>query len=130
MEIKKINTMMKNQNKEYILIGPGRWGSRDRFLGIPVIWSQISKAKIIVEVGLQDYEIEPSQGTHFFHNLIAMNIGYFNVHYNKKKSSFIDWNHIKTHDSAINYEYFTHIVNDKPFKVIMDGKKRKSIICK
>ncbi len=130
LEIDKINTMLKQQNREYILIGPGRWGTRDRFLGIPVMWSQISKAKIIVEVGLKDYEIEPSQGTHFFHNVIAMNIGYFNVPYTKKKKSFIDWNHIKSVKGATNYDYFTHIVSDKPYKVIMDGKNRKSIICK
>ncbi|MDC7227097.1 MAG: PEP/pyruvate-binding domain-containing protein [Spirochaetales bacterium] len=130
MEIEKINTELKNQGREYILIGPGRWGTRDRFLGIPVIWSQISKAKIIVEVGLEDYEIEPSQGTHFFHNVVAMNIGYFNVPFKKKKKSFIDWNHIKKHHGATEYEYFTHIVNQTPFKVIMDGKNRKSIICK
>ena len=130
LEIDKINTMMKEQDREYILIGPGRWGSRDRFLGIPVLWSQISKAKIIVEVGLEDFEIEPSQGTHFFHNVVAMNIGYFNVPYKKKKSSFIDWNHIKNVEGATKHEHFTHIVSDKPFKVIMDGKNCKSIICK
>lgn len=130
VEIEKINLMMQKEGKEYILIGPGRWGTRDRFLGIPVIWSQISKAKIIVEVGLEDYEIEPSQGTHFFHNVVAMNIGYFNVPYKKKKRSNIDWSHIKSHEGATNYDYFTHIVNKQPFKVIMDGKNRKSIICK
>mgnify|MGYP005854009787 CR=1 FL=1 len=99
-------------------------------LGIPVIWSQISKAKIIVEVGLEDYEIEPSQGTHFFHNVVAMNIGYFNVPFKKKKEAFIDWEYIKTYQSATKYTYITHIVNDKPFKVIMDGKNRKSLIYK
>ena len=129
-EIERINNIMKEQNKEYILMAPGRWGSRDRFLGIPVIWSQISKAKIIVEVGLKDFDIEPSQGTHFFHNVIAMNIGYFNVPYKKTKKSFIDWNHINSMKGAVKYEYFTHIVNDKPFNVIMDGKNRVSVICK
>jgi len=129
-EIEKINAMMKENDREYILIGPGRWGTRDRFLGIPVIWSQISKAKIIVEVGLEDYDIEPSQGTHFFHNVVAMNIGYFYVKNKKKKTSFIDWNHIKSHKGATNYEYFTHIASEVPFKVIMDGKNRKSMICK
>ena len=129
-EIDKINTELKKLDREYILIGPGRWGSRDRFLGVPVMWSQISKAKVIVEVGLENYEIEPSQGTHFFHNVVAMNIGYFNVPYKKKKKSFIDWNHIKEHKGANKYEYVTHIVNEKPFKVIMDGKKRISVICK
>ncbi|MDC7124129.1 MAG: PEP/pyruvate-binding domain-containing protein [Spirochaetales bacterium] len=129
-EIEKINNYMKEQDREYILIGPGRWGSRDRFLGIPVIWSQISKAKVIVEVGLEDYEIEPSQGTHFFHNVVAMNIGYFNVPYKKKKESFIDWCGIKTYECVNKYEYFTHIVNEERFKVIMDGKNTRSVLCK
>ena len=130
LEIDKINTRMKLENREYILIGPGRWGTRDRFLGIPVIWSQISKAKVIVEYGLDAYEIEPSQGTHFFHNVVAMNIGYFNVPFKKKKKSFINWNHIKSVKGATNYEYFTHIVKNDGFKVMMDGKNCKSIICK
>ncbi|MBI9109110.1 MAG: hypothetical protein JEZ04_20365 [Spirochaetales bacterium] len=129
-EINSLNTMMKEQGKEYILIGPGRWGTRDRFLGIPVIWSQISKAKIIVEVGLEDYNIEPSQGTHFFHNVVALNIGYFYVKYQKKAESFIDWNHIKSVEGATKYKYFVHIASCKPFKVIMDGKNHRSMICK
>jgi CheY-like chemotaxis protein len=129
-EIEKLNTMMKENDREYILIGPGRWGTRDRFLGIPVIWSQISKAKIIVEAGLEDFNIEPSQGTHFFHNVVAMNMGYFYVKNQNKNESFIDWNHIKTHEGATTYEYFTHIVSKEPFKVIMDGKNRKSMIYK
>ena len=130
LELEKINEHIKNQNREYILIGPGRWGSRDRFLGIPIIWSQISRAKVIVEVGLKNYEIEPSQGTHFFHNVVAMNVGYFNVPFKKKKKSFIDWEYIKSLKSVNKYEYFVHIVNQKPFNVIMDGKKSRSIICK
>jgi hypothetical protein len=129
-ELERINNEMKEKKREYILMGPGRWGTRDRFLGIPVIWSQISKAKIIVEAGLEDYEIEPSQGTHFFHNVIAMNIGYFNVPFKKKKKAFIDWEYIKTFSGAIKHKYTTHIVNEKPFKVVMDGKNRKSVIYK
>ncbi len=129
-EIDKINTIMKEQNREYVLIGPGRWGTKDRFLGIPVLWSQISKAKIIVEVGLENFEIEPSQGTHFFHNVVALNIGYFNVPYKKKKKSFIDWDYIKSLKAEKEYDYFTHVVSDKPFNVIMDGKNRRSLICK
>ena len=129
-EIEELNNMMKEKGREYILIGPGRWGTRDRFLGIPVIWSQISKAKVIVEVGLEDFDIEPSQGTHFFHNVVAMNIGYFYVKNKRKKSSYIDWSHIKSISGATTYEYFTHIASEEPFKVIMDGKKRRSMICK
>ncbi len=130
LEIEMLNDKMKEAGREYILIAPGRWGSRDRFLGIPVLWSQISKARVIVEVGLENFDIEPSQGTHFFHNVVAMNIGYFNVPHKKKKRSNIDWNHIKSFKGAVKYQYFTHIVNDTPFKVIMDGKNSMSIIQK
>jgi CheY-like chemotaxis protein len=74
-EIEKINQTMKELNREFILIGPGRWGTRDRFLGVPVRWAQINKAKVIVETGLEDFIIEASQGTHFFHNIVAMQVG-------------------------------------------------------
>ena len=75
------------ENKNYILVGPGRWGSSDPWLGIPVVWSQISAAILIVESGLDDYRVEPSQGTHFFQNLTSFRVGYFTINpYRKSKS--------------------------------------------
>ena len=74
----------------YILIGPGRWGSEDRFLGIPVKWDQISAVKVMVETALKDFKVEPSQGTHFFHNITSRGIGYINIPY-KSKESYLDW---------------------------------------
>src|SRR6056297_1406329 len=78
-EIEKLNKQMLKRNQKYILIGPGRWGTRDKFIGIPVVWSQISNAKVIVEVGLEDYPLDASLGSHFFHNLTSMNVGYLSI---------------------------------------------------
>jgi len=93
-EIALLNKKMKDLQRQYILIGPGRWGSRDRFLGIPVKWHEINKAKIVVEAGLKDFIVDSSQGTHFFHNLVSMNTGYFTVPYDSK-DDFIDWEWLK-----------------------------------
>ena len=89
-EIERLNKLMVKGNKQYILIGPGRWGSRDQFVGIPVNWSQISNAKVIVEVSLDNYPLDSSLGSHFFHNVTSMNIGYFSVlHFSP--TDFVSW---------------------------------------
>ena len=79
IEIEKINSLFVKQGKGYVLIGPGRWGSTDPWLGIPVKWPQISAARIIIESGLKNYRIDPSQGTHFFQNLTSFRVGYFTI---------------------------------------------------
>ena len=78
-EIDRINEKMLKENRRYVLLGPGRWGTRDRFLGIPVVWPQISNAKVIVEVSLPDFHVDASLGSHFFHNVTSMNVGYFSI---------------------------------------------------
>jgi len=128
-EIDYFNQKLKNENKRYILIGPGRWGSRDRCLGIPVNWGQISQAQIIVEAGIKDFTIEPSQGTHFFHNLVAMNVGYFNISYDSK-TDFVDWEWIKAQVPEEKKAYTFHIKSRMPFVVRMDGKRGLSTIGK
>jgi len=126
-ELEKINERMKKEKREYILIGPGRWGTRDRFLGIPVRWAQINKAKVIVEVGLEDFMIEPSQGTHFFHNIVAMQVGYFSIPYSSQ-SDFIDWKWLFEQQEVAKYDYFVHLRVEKPLFVKMDGKKGIAVI--
>lgn len=128
-EIEYFNQKLKNENRRYILIGPGRWGSRDRSLGVPVSWGQISQAQVIVEAGIKDFDIEPSQGTHFFHNLVAMNIGYFNINYHSK-TDFIDWDWIKIQNRDEEKSYTFHLKSERPFVVKMDGKKGTSVIMK
>ena len=130
MELGIFNEKMREKNCEYILIGPGRWGSRDKFLGVPVIWAQIDKAKVIVETGIKDFDIEPSQGTHFFHNLIAMNVGYLNIPYNTSSEAFIDWKWLKSIKVKNEGKYYKHIVSKKAFIVKMDGRKGLSMISK
>ncbi|MCK5152717.1 MAG: hypothetical protein KAQ93_00035 [Spirochaetales bacterium] len=129
-EIKKINNLLKEQNRDYILIGPGRWGTRDRFLGIPVHWGEINKAGIIIETGLHDFDIEPSQGSHFFHNLVAMNIGYLNIPFHHKGDSFIDWEYLRSMKPINKQEFFTHVSRDIPFTILMDGKAGNAVVLK
>ena len=77
--LERLNDGFMTKNKKYVLIGPGRWGSTDPNLGIPIKWHQISNAKVIIESGLDNFRIEPSQGTHFFHNLTALEVAYFTI---------------------------------------------------
>lgn len=126
-EIEQINETMLKKNKKYILIGPGRWGTRDRFIGIPVVWSQISNAKIIVEISTKDFVLDASLGSHFFHNVTSMNVGYFTVQASSA-TDFISWDFLKKQPQTKKYQYFNHIRFKKPLKVIMDGKKRISLI--
>ena len=77
--MRSCNEKMIRENRSYILMGPGRWGTKDRFLGIPVVWPQISNAKVIVEVSLPDFHLDASLGSHFFHNVTSMNVGYFSI---------------------------------------------------
>ena len=79
VQIEQLNKKMVAEDRKYILIGPGRWGTRDPFIGIPVNWSQISNAKVIVETSLEDFPLDASLGSHFFHNVTSMNVGYFSI---------------------------------------------------
>jgi hypothetical protein len=128
-EIEKFNNKMAERGKRYILIGPGRWGSRDRFLGIPVRWPQINRAKVIVETGLPDFIVEASQGTHFFHNLVAMNIGYFTIPY-ISQTDFVDMDWLLKQPISERGEFFVHLEFSKPLIVRMDGKTGLAVIHK
>ena len=129
-EIRKFNDEMKEAGRRYILIGPGRWGSRDRFLGIPVSWAEIGNAGIIVEQGLDNFEIEPSQGTHFLHNVIARNVGYCNIPYKKERVGFIDWDWLGQQKASPRGRYCVHVEVPEPFRVVMDGKNGRTVILK
>ena len=126
-EIDKINREM--DGKKYILIGPGRWGTRDRFLGIPVKWNHIYNARIIVETSLEGFLFEPSQGTHFFHNLISSNAGYFVVNH-KSENDLIDWNWLANQPVLKKTEHFVHIRMKQPLIIKIDGKKGIGVIFK
>ena len=126
-EIEAINNKMISQNRQYILIGPGRWGSRDPFLGIPVNWSQISQARVIVEMSLANYPLDSSLGSHFFHNVTSMNIGYFSVS-DTVSNSFIRWDMIENKELKTGFRYLKHVRFDHPLQVLMNGKLRTAVI--
>lgn len=126
-EVEKLNKRMIDEGKQYILIGPGRWGSRDRFVGIPVNWSQISNAKVIVEISLHNFPLDSSLGSHFFHNVTAMNIGYFSVQHSSP-TDFIRWDMLEGQRLVQQTEFFKHVRFEKPLKVYMDGRNKTSAV--
>ena len=128
-ELEQLNNRMKREDLRYILIGPGRWGSRDPWLGIPVNWNHISNVKVIVETELPDFKVDPSLGSHFFHNVTSMNIGYFDVP-TGSSSNFIDWQWLRSQPCLNEGEYFLHLRFEDPLVVKMDGRKRISVVFK
>jgi CheY-like chemotaxis protein len=128
-ELERLNAVMKEQKRGYILIGPGRWGSRDRWLGVPVRWPHISNARIIVETEMEGIHIDSSLGSHFFHNITSKKIGYIHIPRRSDKN-FIDWNWLKKQPAAHTTEHFTHVRFDSPLVATMDGRKRISVIYK
>jgi len=126
-EIEMLNQKMLKENRKYILIGPGRWGTRDQYLGLPVVWSQISNAKIIVEISLANYPLDSSLGSHFFHNVTSMNIGYLSV-LDTSKTDYIGWGILDKQKIINQTKYFKHIQFKNPLLILMNGKKRISSI--
>ncbi len=128
-DIERINGTFVKQGGGYVLIGPGRWGSTDPWLGIPVRWQQISAARIIVESGLKNYRIDPSQGTHFFQNLTSFRIGYFTVNPYIKEGYF-DVDFLNSLKAEYEDEYLRHVSFDKPLEIMVDGKLHRGVILK
>lgn len=126
-EVAEINKYFEEQGKEYVLIGPGRWGTRDRFTGIPVFWSQISHARIIVEMGLPNFPLDASLGSHFFHNVTSMNVGYFSIHQNGEEE-FVSFDVLQKQSIIKETQYFRHVEFENPLEILMDGKKQKAAI--
>ena len=128
-EIALLNSRMLNENKPYVLIGLGRWGSLDPWLGIPVTWDQISGAVAIVESGFKDIEVEPSQGSHFFQNITSFRVGYFTVDASHK-IGFIDWDWLSSQKAVEELEFTKHIHFKHPISVRINGHKNIGIIIK
>ncbi len=127
--ISEINARLQRQDRACLLIGPGRWGSRDQWLGIPVAWSQISSARAIVETDFTDLEVEPSQGSHFFHNLACFGIPYFTVHPNRGEGR-IDWDFFERLE-VIEEEMegiIRHYRTSKPLRILVDGRVGRGVI--
>jgi CheY-like chemotaxis protein len=126
-EIERLNEKMLKDGDRYVLIGPGRWGSRDRFIGIPVVWSQISNARVIVEISLPDFHVDASLGSHFFHNVISMNVGYFSINQTIHDGS-VNWEILKSQQIIEKGNFFRHVRFNKPLIIRMDGKKGIAVI--
>lgn len=128
-EIKGINKKLTLQDRPYILIGPGRWGTNDRHLGIPVDWTAINRARVIMEVDLPDFKVDHSQGSHFFHNITSAGIPYFCVK-ESNGEDFIDWGWLLQLQTMEETYYCKHVKTDAPLQVIVNGKKREGWILK
>ncbi len=120
-EVEHFNKKLKDSKKPYLLIGPGRWGTSDRLLGIPVKWNQISGARTIVEYGMKDFQIDPSLGSHFFHNITTLNIGYLTVPY-KSEKDFIKWEFLDDKECVEKRDYCAHLSAPEGLTVLMDGR--------
>ncbi len=127
--VNSINESFLDKNSNYILIGPGRWGSSDPWLGIPVKWAQISAARVIIEAGLENYRIDPSQGTHFFQNLTSFRVGYFTINpFNN--DGFYDLDYLKGLETVSENKYLRHVRTPKAVSVRIDGKNNIGVIYK
>ena len=128
-EIEKMNRQFTGQEKSYVLVGPGRWGSSDSWLGIPVKWPHISNARVIVECGLENYRVDPSQGTHFFQNLTSFGVGYFTIN-PFKGDGWFDEEYLNSLPAVEETEYIRHVHFDKPIIIKMDGKRSLGVVLK
>ena len=127
-DIERINRKFLADGKNYVLIGPGRWGSSDHYLGVPVKWPHISAARVIVEVALKNYNIDPSQGTHFFQNLTSFGVGYFTVDTNTGEGGFVNKEMLDAMPAVEETQYVRHVRFDRPLRILMDGKKQEGAV--
>jgi CheY-like chemotaxis protein len=128
-EIGRLNALLQAQGARYLLIGVGRWGSRDPWLGIPVGWEQVSGAAVIVEAGLRDVRVEPSQGSHFFHNLTAFHVGYFTVS-PESGQGVLDWQWLDAQPAVSEVAHVRHLRLVRPLAVRIDGRRGRGVISK
>ena len=126
-EIEKINKTYLDNGANYVLVGPGRWGSSDSWLGIPVKWPHISAARVIVEVALKNYRVDPSQGTHFFQNLTSFGVGYFTIDENRG-DGFFGKSELDAMPSVMETEHVRVVRFARPLKIMMDGKRQEGAV--
>ena len=127
-DIERINRKFLAEGKNYVLIGPGRWGSSDHYLGVPVKWPHISAARVIVEIALKNYNIDPSQGTHFFQNLTSFGVGYFTVDTNTEGGGFVNKEILDAMPAVEETPYVRHVRFAHPMRILMDGKKQEGAV--
>ncbi|MFB9897927.1 PEP/pyruvate-binding domain-containing protein [Hallella seregens] len=128
-DIERINRKFLDSGRNYVLVGPGRWGSSDPWLGVPVKWPHISAARVIVEVALRNYRVDPSQGTHFFQNLTSFGVGYFTIDTNRPgEGGLLRKDVLDALPAVEETPYVRHVRFDRPLKIMMDGKKQEGVI--
>lgn len=128
-EVGRLNGLLQAAGTPYALVGVGRWGSRDPWLGIPVSWDQVSGAQVIVEAGLRDLSVTPSQGTHFFQNLTSFNVGYFTVN-PETGDGEVDWDWLDAQPAVSSAAHVRHLRLEQPLLVLMNGRKNEGLILK
>ena len=128
-ELAQVNDRLLKTNRSCLLIGPGRWGSTNDWLGIPVTWDQICTAQVIVETTLKDFVITPSQGTHFFQNLTSLGIGYFTVNHTINKG-FIDWDWLARMEAAEETRFVRRVRLPDPLDIRIDGRSQCGVVLK
>ncbi|MCQ2133851.1 MAG: phosphoenolpyruvate synthase [Bacteroidales bacterium] len=127
-QITELNTRMRQEGRNYVLVGYGRWGSSIDSLGVPVQWGNISEAKVIVETCLKDFRVDPSQGTHFFQNMTSFNVGYINVNpYTRRRDSF-DIEKLDAMPAVYETEFVRHVRFDRPLRICIDGRKNRAMV--
>ena len=126
-DIERINAQLMAEERGYVLVGPGRWGSSDPWLGLPVKWPHISGAKVIVECGLENYRIDPSQGTHFFQNLTSFGVGYFTINPFRADGRF-DEARLNALPAENETPYVRHVKLSTPLTIKMDGRKGIGVV--
>ena len=126
-EIEKLNRKFLDEGKHYVLVGPGRWGSSDTWLGIPVKWPNISAARVIVEAGLTNYRVDPSQGTHFFQNLTSFGVGYFTINAFMNDGIY-NQDYLNSLPAVEETKFLRWVRFEKPLTVKMDGKKKIGVV--
>lgn len=127
--VAQLNAKLTDSGTPYLLIGVGRWGSNDPWLGIPVEWDQISGARVIVEAGFRDFRVTPSQGSHFFQNLTAFQVGYFTVNPDAGEG-FVDWDWLSSTHAVEEVTCVRHLRFTHPLVVVMNGKTSQGMIFK
>jgi hypothetical protein len=125
-EINKINAMFNDTGTKYVLIGPGRWGSSERWLGIPVVWNDISNVGCMVETTIESIKADFSQGSHFFQNITSLGIPYMTVQ--DKGNNFIDYDFLSSLEPATTTRYLKHIRFDRPVRILVDGTMSQAVI--
>jgi hypothetical protein len=128
-ELARINRLLADDGVPYLLVGVGRWGSRDPWLGIPVAWDQISGARAIVEAGFRDIRVTPSQGTHFFQNITSFDVGYFTVNPDAGEG-FVDWDWLAAQPAELSTAFVRHLRFETPVAVHMNGRRNEGVIFK